>query len=457
MKGMLKMSRIVVLAVFTVGALAAQAAKIEQVIVRQQWPWSTDVKVEYRLSGVTAPVDIGVTVYNGEAELPLPASAIVGDLHGIDMDGVGQFVIDPVAAFGTTKVALANFKVKLSLVDSAANISEVIYKVFDLENGGCTDIRRADLLDGKYGSWETDFTKIGSDFRTSLEDVLIWTGVTNDVAYKTTKLVMRKIPAKDVVWTMGSPATELGRTLSSETNHLVKLTHDYFIGVFPITQKQYYLMTGSHTAKAESQAKANADVLPENNMMYGSENSSNPCALIFLPKIRQKTGVDAFAVPTEAEWEFACRAGTTSALYSGKEVSNLWSGLCPNVDEIAWYRGNCFGAGVSEMPVGGKLPNAFGLYDMIGNVSEFCSDYFSANMDYVASFGDGWHPSDVIVDPVGPAESPDGKSTRAIRGCGIYLDAEYYGACMRSAWRGQGLVWSSRQANGLRVIFKVDK
>ena len=115
-----------VLTLLAAVALTAQGAKIEQVIVRQQWPWSTDVKVEYRLTGVTAPVDIAVTAYNGDAELPLPASAVVGDLYGIDADGVGQFVIDPIAAFGTAKVALANFKVKLAVFASAENVGEVL-------------------------------------------------------------------------------------------------------------------------------------------------------------------------------------------------------------------------------------------------------------------------------------------------------------------------------------------
>ena len=133
------------------GASSLSAAKLEQVILRQQWPWSTDVKIEYRLSGVTAPVDIAVKAYNGDVELDQSkvASALIGDWYGISEDGVGTIVLDPVKAFGTEKVALANFKVKLSLSDSAENINEVIYKIFDLETGTCTDVRRADFFDGK--------------------------------------------------------------------------------------------------------------------------------------------------------------------------------------------------------------------------------------------------------------------------------------------------------------------
>ena len=217
----------------------AHGAVIEQVIVRQQWPWSTDVKVEYKVSGVTSPVNIGVRAFNGNEELDssrLEAS-ITGDRFGISKDGVGSFVIDPVKAFGTASVALANFKVKLSLAEATANINEVIYKVFDLSTGACKDITRADFFNGKVedGDYVTDYTSLNSRALTPtfdmVGDVLIWTGVTNNVKYKTTHLVMRKIPAANKVWRMGALPAETGYRAATETNHLVKLTRDYYMGV----------------------------------------------------------------------------------------------------------------------------------------------------------------------------------------------------------------------------------
>ena len=108
--------------------LGLDAATIDKVVVRQQWPWSTDVKVEYKISGVTSPVDITVEAYNGSEKLDSSnlAPAMTGDLIGISEDGIGTIVIDPVKAFGSAKIALANFKVKLSTEDS------VLYKIFDL-------------------------------------------------------------------------------------------------------------------------------------------------------------------------------------------------------------------------------------------------------------------------------------------------------------------------------------
>ena len=105
--------RVSMILMSALSATAAWSANIEQVIVRQQWPWSTDVKVEYKLSGVTSPVDIGVAAYNGDT--PLDASnldaSITGVRFGINEDGVGKFTINPVRPLGTEKVACANFSV----------------------------------------------------------------------------------------------------------------------------------------------------------------------------------------------------------------------------------------------------------------------------------------------------------------------------------------------------------
>ena len=109
---------------------------VERVIVRQQWPWSTDVKVEYSLLGVDAnnPVDISVRAFNGETELPSANldAAIIGERYGVT-SAVGSFMIDPVAAFGTSQVALGNFSVQLTVAASAANMQDILYKIVDLD------------------------------------------------------------------------------------------------------------------------------------------------------------------------------------------------------------------------------------------------------------------------------------------------------------------------------------
>ena len=385
---------------------SAEAAVLKQVIVRQQWPWSTDVKIEYKLAEVTSPVDVKVAAFNGE--VPLSAdrlqAALSGDLYGITEDGVGTIILDPVKAFGTEKVALANFNVELTLEDSAANINEAVYKVFDLDTGACTDIRRSDLLGNKYGAYETDYAKIYPDMRrTPQAGDIIWTGVTNDIAYKTTKLVMRKIPAKDVVWTMGdSAAVRKAANVQPdgawETNHLVRLTYDYWIGVFEVTRAQYGTMTGFHGMNVTAE---NADVLPEQKLVFGNYGANNANVAYFAGQMRKKTGLQGFDVPNEAEWEFACRAGTVHCLYTGyNPTDGWWSGTNGRVAPLAWISGN---SGDAVHPVGLKLPNAFGLYDMLGNVRECTRDLRGgSSAEYFATFGAGWTPETVVVDPPSP-------------------------------------------------------
>lgn len=183
--------------------------------------------------------------------------SLTGDIYGISKDGVGTIVIDPVKAFGTARKVLANFKVELVLSDSAANINEVLYKVYNLENGDCQDVTRADLLNGKMGTIETDYTKF-TGYSTPISDVIIWTEITNDVKYATTHVVLRKIPAKGQTFTMGSPESEIGRkntdlsttnkvtVYGRETQHDVTFTKDFYMGVFEVTQYQYWKVTGLH-------------------------------------------------------------------------------------------------------------------------------------------------------------------------------------------------------------------
>ncbi len=402
---LLKVSAIAILHfAFSILHFTAHGAVIQQVIVRQQWPWSTDVKVEYKLAEVTSPVDISVKAFNGNTELPLPVTAITGNRYGISESGIGQFIIDPVKAFGNQKVAIADFRVELELSDSAANINEVLYKIFCLTNNTVENVTRVDLLNGKYGAVETDFGRIGDGFNTTLSDVIIWTGVTNDVKYKTTHLVMRKISAKNVTWSMGARDADVayGKTTSGQ-RHDVTLTKDYFIGVFPVTQRQYVLMTGFDNPSYFKNL-AESDSRPVETRKY------NTVVTAVLPKIQAATSVSEFTLPSEAQWEFACRAGATNELNSGKTLT------AAHAQEVAWCSDN---ANNETHPVGLLAPNAFGLYDMHGNVGEGCLDWFSSSE---SGYGDG----SAVVDPTGPATDPSGSGERVTRGGYYTLQGGHY-------------------------------
>ena len=385
-------------------AASLNAAVIEQVIVRQQWPWSTDVKVEYKLSGVTSPVDISVKAFNGSVELDSSrlAASMTGDRFGITEDGVGTIIIDPVKAFGTSKVALANFKVKLSVSDSVENINEVLYKIVDLKpdtNGkyNITDVTRRDFYNGKYGSYVTSYSEIDPDFRTSLQDVLIWTDVTNDI-YKTDKMVFRRIPAAGRSFMFQKGINDATNAYSSAGDGIkVSFSKDFYIGVFELTQRQFRNMTTTFNLQYFHLTN---DVCrwtrPADKLRYMHNYKNRPSATGLTEgsatyAFSNKIGIDV-NLPTEAMWEYACRAGTDTFKYSSAEGNLAWNdGFSKKVSRTWDLNGhgnadpdrNC-GYDYGTLPVGSLKPNAWGLYDMIGNVREWVRDAYVVASEFHA-------------------------------------------------------------------------
>lgn len=179
---------------------------------------------------------------------------------------------------------------------------------------------------------------------------------------------------------MGSPASEAGRTLQ-ETQYKVEISKGFWMMETTVTQELYEAIVGK-----------------ENNHSRFTNNKQNPAntlswydAIDFCKKLSDITGKD-WTLPTEAQWEYACRAGTTSAYYFGNDISSL--------DEFAWYEGNSQN---TLNPVAQKKANQWGLYDMHGNVLEWC----------LCSFNE--YPSEFTVDPV----YVEGGTYRVIRGGGF--------------------------------------
>lgn len=259
---------------------------------------------------------------------------------------------------------------------------------------------------------------------------------------RTTELWLRRIPKG--TFTMGSPEDELGRD-SDETQHQVTLTKDYYIGVFEMTQRQYELITGerpSYFNNATYYATRPVEQVSY-NMIRGSSAgagwpaNNNVDSESFLGKLRNKTSL-TFDLPTEAQWEYACRAGTTTSLNTGKNVVNPTSSDA-NLNEAGrnWYNG---GSGSSQTcdtsagtaKVGSYLSNAWGLYDMHGNVWEWCLDWY------------GTYSGDA-VDPAG-AQSGSIRVDRG--GCWNYSFPRY----CRSAYRNFSYPSYDNYYFGFRVV-----
>ncbi len=228
-------------------------------------------------------------------------------------------------------------------------------------------------------------------------------------AYKTTNLVLRRVPGGTFI--MGSPTNELGRG-GDETQRQVTLMKDYYIGVYEVTQKQWELVMGSWPSYFTNAAYR--DSRPVENVSYDAIRgavaganwpaNANVDEDSFMGKLRAKTGLSALDLPTDAQWENACRAGTPTALNSGKDLTSTVS--CTNVAEVCryWYNGgnkftqDCDPSGGTSQ-VGMYSANRLGLYDMHGNVWEWCLDWYSGS-------------SGSEIDPPGPGSG----TVRAARG-----------------------------------------
>lgn len=364
------------------------AAQVDRVLVRQQWPMSPDVRVEYSVSGASAPVAVSFTFYDGETVLtPTDMSALQGDTAYAG-NGMHIVTFDPAVLFGTYGVRqFSDFRVKVTLGEEHALMSDKLYRIVDLDTGKVTDLTRADFYNNKgYGAFETDFSVFGSGgWNTKLENVLIWTGVTNNPVYKTSKIVMRYITAKDYgPWTMGSDSYT-----SSTPAHQVTLTNDYWLSVFELTQAQLYKLTGQYGyLHTSDEGHELMPVFGRWDTVYGRPNTwpnglHDVSMSSFFKELRTLTGnTIAFDFPTEAQWEFACRAGTDTLYYTG---------LADNTDRaLLGFRLNNGAADIPPSTVGCYLPNAFGLYDMYSNAAEWCLDWFES------------YDSAAVIDPIGP-------------------------------------------------------
>ena len=405
------------LAMLAVTAVASvHAATVDQVTVRQQWPWSETVSVSYVLRDAADPVTVSVeaTADGTPVDSAALAAAITGDVYGVT-NGVHAIEINPAIAFGAAKTTVRHLQVRLTTSAAPAILTQELYRIFDLDDGSFESVSRADIMNNpaKYGTYETDFSKMGDGFNTTLDpsEVFIWTGVTNNPVYKTDKLVMRRIYAKDKVW-QGSVNDE---------RYWVKLTNDYLIAVFETTQAQWTKIYGtnfSHFASAEDSPYRPAENVAQGEVIGGPGNyitvhgkSKYAITVVgneiynfptngylhdvsvntFMQAMWNKTGYEFF-LPTEAQWEYACRAGTTTPYNHGKPGN-----IVGVASLVGWTYYNSGG----ETHAVGSLPcNAFGIYDMHGNVMEMtaAAGSIASNRD-----GHGETEDDPIIEPLGVA------------------------------------------------------
>ena len=320
-------------------AMAAPA--ISSVTARQRYPWNGKVDITYTLSE-SAAVDkergmlgsLKVTATDGETGRTYTATTLSGDTAVTA--GTHSLVWD-MAADGLSFVS-TNVTFTVSCIGKPAT-----YCVIDLSSGSSSS------------SFPVSYLASAPS------------GGFNVNAYKTTKLVLRRI--------------EPG-TFSMCGQYSTTLTKPYYIGVFEVTAKQYNLITGN-TPPHPFSYMPQSDTYPVQgisyNMIRGSSNgakwpaSSTVDSSSILGKLRSKTGL-AFDLPTEAQWEYACRAGTTSSFNNGGETLEDAKKVGCYSENAPYYENQGY-SGQRPNNVGSYKANNWGLYDMHGNFVEWCLDW----------------------------------------------------------------------------------
>jgi formylglycine-generating enzyme required for sulfatase activity len=189
------------------------------------------------------------------------------------------------------------------------------------------------------------------------------------------------IPAGEFL--MGSPDSDADARDNEKPQHRVRITRPFYLGATAVTQGQYRAVTGAIPSHFKG-----SDDLPVEQVSW--EDAQAFCAKLNELE-KEQLGGARYRLPTEAEWEYACRAGSTTRFCFGDDLARL--------EEYAWFNGNSDG---KTHPAGQKRPNGWGLYDMHGNVWEWCGDGYERTY-YANSPG---------ADPLGPS----GASARVIRG-----------------------------------------
>jgi formylglycine-generating enzyme required for sulfatase activity/outer membrane protein assembly factor BamB len=206
---------------------------------------------------------------------------------------------------------------------------------------------------------------------------------------------------------MGSPKDEKDRSDNEGPRHQVRFRKPFYMGIHAVTQQQYEQVMGENPSHFK-------------NANHPVEKASWYDAAEFCKRLSQKTG-RTVRLPTEAEWEYACRAGSTTRFYFGNEADDKM------LAAYAWFLES---SQPSTHPVGQKRPNAWGLYDMHGNVEQWCSDWF------------GPYEDKAVADPAGPALGTER----------IYRGGSFAGHPQRSASRGYRDSDTREWSIGFRVV-----
>ena len=389
---------------FISAALAASALTVTDVTARQRWPWNNLVDVDFTLGGTDSgtwyQIDIAAT-YPGMAGDEVGAKTLVSE-PVVTGDGTHRITWDLNA--DCPGLVTTNFSVRVTATPFGDTTP--IYMVIDLSSGP------------ESSNYPIRYTTQAPDL--------------SDDTCRTTEMWLRRCPAG--TFNMGYDGYESASDGAWKT-HPVTLSYPFYIGVFECTQQQYYQVMGtwpSFYSNTTCRATRPVENISYRDQVRGNtgwtdnnKNDTNVGSGTFVAQMRTRTGITWLDLPTDAQWEYAARAGTDYAYgWEGVTVSTITTHArgANTSTGVAGISMNSTDRNISTVAatakVGSYSPNNWGLYDMLGNVQEMCGDakardYPTAEgskKDNTAYTESDW--TDPRMDPYAPTSISGGRILR---------------------------------------------
>ena len=397
---------IIVLVAILFYNLGFAQVKVSNVSFTTRWPWNGYVDITFTIGGTNIEgkkYSLAFQGYDNVTQTSVTMKSITGvdwtygsPVHSGTLHAVWNAGVD------YSKLHSAAFQIKVTATEikdteTEVEITSFPYLVIDLSGGS----------DAAYYPYELRSSGPNGSEALSKQTTQLWLYLVSPNRFM-----------------MGSPESEVGRN-SNERQHVTFLTGYYYIGLYEITQKQWELVMGSNPSKYNGDSRPVENV--SYNMIRGAGNGSKwPSGLhqadasSFIGRIQARTGL-TLDLPTEAQWEYACRAGTTGYLNNGdfqiiekfrdyndnsrfiylndadsKAKSEYNISLLSSVARWDYNKEDGKGAYTQHTMVGFYAPNSFDLYDMHGNIYEWCLDWYAP------------FTAQEAVDPTGPSSGTEG-------------------------------------------------
>ena len=416
-------SKIAMTTAFALAAAAAEAVTVSNVTAQQRYPWNQKVDISYTLSDtVTGAISVTATDNDTGTSYTASESALS---NVVATAGTHTLVWD----LNAQKI---QFKSTNVVFNVAFDVAAATYCVIDLSDGA-------------------DATSYPVTYLSEAPD-----GLTNSAsAYKTTKLVLKRMESDSDTYTPYYHRIYLDGT---GDNNRIDITKPFYVGVFEVTQKQYELVMGSNpvSTSPKGETYGTGDANPVYYVSYKNVRgdtkglqwpaSSDVDEDSFMGKLQAKTGLK-LDLPTEGQWEYACRAETYERMYAQQYYTWCFGNVVnPDANAIwyMWYNDPEGLCGTKTHEVGLLRPNDRGLYDMHGNVQEMCLDRWKIyyyNNDAKKGIV---HTGQTGTDPVGPTESD--YDNRVVRG-------GYYGSSVTNC-ASSARTYAGESSYGYRTGFR---